>query len=112
MSQACFCSALSYRGPISDQGIATCFRLQHFVLFLCVTFERTHQDAPLGTLGLDSMEAMQLMALLEERFMVSCLLSKLTLFTSVVLGDRNRHDGRCGNYVAAARRYVCSARAT
>lgn len=31
------------------------------------------QDAPLGALGLDSMEAMQLMALLEERFMVSWL---------------------------------------
>lgn len=29
------------------------------------------QDAPLGTLGLDSMEAMQLMALLEDRFSVS-----------------------------------------
>lgn len=28
------------------------------------------QDAPLGVLGLDSMEAMQLMALLEDRFSV------------------------------------------
>lgn len=28
------------------------------------------KDAPLGSLGLDSMEAMQLMALLEERFSV------------------------------------------
>lgn len=56
-------------------GYCTIFYHFFYKRFVFFAFYPTKQDAPLGALGLDSMEAMQLMALLEERFSVSCSLA-------------------------------------
>ncbi len=73
--ELCLCPCLGY---LRSDHTALLLYATILILFTVVPAcfdtraRTTTQDAPLGALGLDSMEAMQLMALLEERFGVSC----------------------------------------